>query len=108
MMARESDRGPYAIGNVKIITHQKNNSDFFSRKTPEEVQAWKDGLNSHTPQAEIKRGASVRKVRAENYWSCDPKDPASRERWIENLQLSLTEHNRRSPRTRNSKGRFSK
>jgi len=90
VMARKGDRGAYAIGNIRITTRKDNNLEAFSLKTPEEVQRWKDGLNGHTPQANLKRGASVRKIRAEQYWSCSPKDPVERERWIENLRQSGT------------------
>ncbi|HXU06315.1 MAG TPA: hypothetical protein VN903_35410 [Polyangia bacterium] len=109
VMARENDRGPYAVGNVKIITQRDNNTEFFSRKTPEEVRRWKDGLNSHTPEAEIKRGASVRKVRSEKYWSCSPTDPNKREQWIANLRQSqlniLSDPAERARRARNFQSR---
>jgi hypothetical protein len=108
VMARNNDSGPYAIGNVKIITQRENNLEWFRRKTPEEVEQWKAGLNGHTPQARIKRGVSIRKARAEKHWSCSPKDPSAREQWIENLRQSQVEHHQNSPRPRTAKGRFSK
>lgn len=89
VMARIEDRGPYTVANVKIITQRDNNAEFFARKTPEEVQQWKDGLNSHTPKARIKRGESIRKVRSERYWSCAPKDSIKRAQWIERLSISV-------------------
>jgi hypothetical protein len=43
VMARLGDKGPYAVGNVKIITAAENVREAWLNKTPEEVQHWKDG-----------------------------------------------------------------
>jgi hypothetical protein len=44
VMARFRDRGPYAVGNVKIILFEDNIKEAVLHKTPDELAAWRAGL----------------------------------------------------------------
>jgi hypothetical protein len=44
VMARYRDSGPYAVGNVRIITYKSNVREAWACKSADEVQRWKQGI----------------------------------------------------------------